>query len=166
MFNILVCTHMCECEIRLSLPVTLEKVIDMHSVPSCCKAVQTTFSKFCRECGSRQPEKVEPTLMHGFQAKEDLRATGGYFSPSTVVCKTWMVEIPPSLTFNKKWPVVKTGNSFMIDVATGSTNIKRALSASEFVEAANSFNIPCTQDDLVIRCSSGRASSSISHVQL
>lgn len=158
-------THMSEPV--LYLPVALDKVIDMSSVPSCCNVIQYGLKKYCSECGSKQPEKIEPTLMHGFRAQEDLRAVSGCFGPSTVLCNNRMIEVPPSLRFNGgRWPVVKTGDGFMIAVARGSTDIKRALFSTEIIHAANSFNIPCTEDDLVIQCSGGCPAPGISHVQL
>lgn len=144
----------------------LQQVIDISSVPNCCKAMKFVVEKYCSKCGSKQPEIIEPTLMHGFQAKEDLRATAGCFGPCTIFCNNRQIEVPDSLTFNKKWPVMKTATGFAIDVATGSTDIKRALSSTEFVEAANSFKLACTQDDLVIRCPSKCTHSRLSHVQL
>lgn len=157
------------CQPTLSLLVSPERVVDMDSVPNCCKAVKYSshsFHKYCSNCGNVQPTNIQPTLMHGFQAKEDLRVSCGRYCLSTVLCNDRMVEMPPSVTFNKKWPVVRTGAGFVIDVARGSPDIKRALSSTEFLEAAKNFNIPCTQDDLVIQCRSESSSTNSVHLQL
>lgn len=142
------------CEPVLGLRLKVGQVIDLESVRSCCDKVQLSPTNFCPNCGAKQDNPLEATLMHGFRAREapKLDFFQGFTCKKTVVCGNRVVSLPPGLTLHNRWPVSLVKDRLTVEVARGSAAIVHALSSDEFLSVARSFDIPCAKEDLVIYC--------------
>lgn len=139
----------------LVVKVHVNDVIDATSVPQCCANRQPLSCahppNHCQHCGARQPDHIQPTLMPGFRAREDLQV--GLRLQRSVLHRTVHIILPETLVFANEWPcVVADSKHVLIMIATGGADVKRALleRAERFLSTAASRGLRFGLDDLLV----------------